>query len=124
MGKDRIKRLIAITMYDRVYNTVLPYEVIISNIYDDFYRHVGKIPIAVFFDGLIGAQAQLNGNKVDFTLDLIKEVVIDVLEVGGFEVTFTDQDWDNLKYVPHPKWDDWQILNTNKKTMFEFLNIK
>lgn len=120
MDKDRIKRLIVITMYDRVYNTILPYEAIISNIYDDFYRHVGKMPIAVFFDGLIGVQAQLNGNKVDFTLDLIKEVVIDILEVGGFEATFTDQDWDNLKYIPHPKWDGWQILNTDKKAMFEF----
>ena len=88
----------------------------LENIYTNLYRTVLKCPIEIFFLGIIERYS-----VPIITIEQIKSVVIETMELSGIEVTFADKDWDNLTIVT----ETWGThihhkLNTKKGYMVEF----
>lgn len=91
------------------------YEYLLETIYENRYRCIEKCPADTFIYGII--------NTFKFgicTLEDVKTVVREALEFGGIELTFTDEDWDNLQLIKSE--DRWQTdkLNTKKTYMSQF----
>lgn len=89
------------------------YNLNLEHIYNYRYKCIDKVPIKMFFIGLLQTSS-------DFTLDLIKEVVVESLEYSGLEVEFIDEDWDKLEVITLDNYWKTKKLNTTKSYMSEF----
>ena len=95
--------------------------------YELLYRKIYKIPVRIYFEGL------LHICKSKLSIDDIKEITREIIEDSiGIELTFTDEDWGNLKLeekeIKYTLWGKENIstireLNTNKKYMKEFFEL-
>lgn len=95
--------------------------------YDYLYRKIYKIPVRIYFEGLIDTFT------FKITVDDLKEITREIIEDStGFELTFTDKDWDDLKMEEKEEkriiWGKEDIsiikeLNTNKVYMLEFFEL-
>lgn len=109
----KVKRQIAHLLANR---TTFDYDLNLEYIYNNRYTCIDKAPIKMLFEACLTIP--------NSTIELIKEVIIEALEYGGIEQTFTDDDWDKFQLLPHPEewWAEngYTVLNTIKGYMFEF----
>lgn len=117
MTYQGIKKVIAKFMGEGFTNDdTLSYDELLKLIHENQYRLIMKVPIDMFFMGIIKRY-----KHPTISLSLIKDVVIDVLQSDGIETTFTDADWDNLEIIKGGanRWD-YDHINTKKNYMIEF----
>jgi len=91
--KEQKKEIIAKYLAD---NNINDYETNLEFLYKNAYKIFLKCPTKTFFVGML----KTFHPNLGITLEDIKEVIIDALEVSGIEVEFIDNDWDNLKIIP------------------------
>lgn len=78
------------------------YDQIISTINDDVYKCIYKVPVVTFIMGTLESFIIKDLDHANVVLNLIKEVTQDCLESSGFELTYTDRDWIDLKVINNP----------------------
>jgi hypothetical protein len=118
--KLKIAKLIA---GKTVYKEYTDYQEIIEFIYNNTYTLIFKCPIRIFILGLVDSFITKDLEHANKILTLVKEVVKDILEVSGFECTFTDEDWDNLVLIPNERqssYNKWVLPKIDKEYMSEF----
>ncbi len=99
------------------------YEQMLEAVYDNYYRSIAKVPADVFLLGNVQSFVLRDVEHANKILTAIKEVVVEALEVSGIEVTFTDEDWYNLKIVENRNptmWSPRYTLENSKSYMSEF----
>jgi hypothetical protein len=81
------------------YNIEGNYEYILNYIYENKYRLIDKVPTKIFFLGLLNRFNYKTLEEANRLLKLIKEVVVECLEISGIELSFVDIEWSNLQIV-------------------------
>ena len=119
--KFKIAKLIAGGTY---YSQHGDYQELIETIYDNRYRTIYKCPIDLYMLGILSSFIISNIEQANKILDILKEVTQDILETTGIELTFTDEDWDNLQFIPNEGWnkekEKFVLPKLNKSYMSEF----
>lgn len=100
MTKEQIKYKIAYLIVNSYVAADNPsYATLLEIGYENIYRCVSKVPITVFFNGLVEHFVKDDSTELkNKIVNIIKEVVVDMYQESGCECTFTDMDWMNLKY--------------------------
>ena len=119
------KYKIAKMMSASYYMTENPsYEHLLEVIYDNRYKTIDKVPINVFLEGLVSSFKLNSLEHANKLLSLVKEVVQEALEMSGIELTFEDEDWQNLKLVANTGWNKekhpYELPRLSKSYMSEF----
>lgn len=123
---ETLKKLIAKTIGgNSCYGNNPTYEELLVAIYNNYYRTIGKVPVNIFVLGVVQyfvIKDVVHANKI---LENLKEVVREALEISGIELTYTDNDWLDLKILENTeRWGGEYILsNNNKGYMSEFFEI-
>lgn len=104
------------------------YEQLLEAAYDNYYCCIAKVPTDVFILGNVESYILKDLDHANRILDVIKEVVTEILECNGIELTFTDEDWFNLKIVEEKttsflKPHKYLLSSANKRYMSEFFEI-
>jgi hypothetical protein len=104
------------------------YEQLLEAAYDNYYRCIAKVPTDVFILGTVHRYVLRDLEHANRILDVVKEVVTEILECNGIELTFTDEDWFNLKIVEEEKTSflrphKYILSSVNKRYMSEFFEI-
>lgn len=106
------------------YSEHADYEELIEAIYHNRYRAIDKCPTQLYFEGITESFVLKDLETANRILDVVKEVTKDILEVSGIELTFTDGNWDNIKYIENTEWNKervpFKLLKTDKGYMSEF----
>lgn len=98
--------------------TTMDYQKNLEYINENEYLCITKVPIKMLFQGVLNT---LQGS----TIQMIKEVIIEALELSGLEITPVDQDWYQLDLVVNQE-DSWHVkwniktFNTKKIYVGEF----
>ena len=104
----------------------LSYEQLLENIYDNSYRTIYKVPTQEFILGIVESFIIKDEEHANKILKIVQEVVQEALEISGFELTFRDEDWHNLKISEDTSYwkkeKPWK-LNTRKAYMSEFFEL-
>jgi hypothetical protein len=88
------------------------YQDYIEAIYENRYRTIDKCSIEVFMYGILDSFIVKDLDQANRILTYIKEVVQESLEVPGIELTYTDEDWHDLKFITNPtQWGGPYILS-------------
>jgi hypothetical protein len=96
------------------------YEKNLNHIYENQYRLILKVPIKMFFVGILNTFSP----KLNMTIQEIKEVVQESLEQSGIEIEYFDNEWENLKVEKGESnsiYERWSV-NTEKGYIWEFFN--
>ena len=121
-----IKLRVAKFVADLSIGTDIDYNILLNHIYDCKYRMIDKVPIDIYFIGIITRFVitdEVHANKL---LEVLKEVTQDVLETTGIECTFVDEDWKNLFVVEHKDYFtnqykiDRYYLSTDKESKVRY----
>lgn len=72
------------------------YEFLLECIYNNAYRTIYKVPIKDFIFGIVDCFKHETVEQQNKILKVMKEVVQEALEFSGFELTYMDNDWDEL----------------------------
>ena len=101
------------------------YEHLLSVIYENYYRTIGKVPINMFILGIIQHFVVKDVEHANRILESLKEVVTEALESCGVELTYTDNTWLELKIIENTsRWGDKYMLDYREKGyMAEFFEI-
>ncbi len=106
------------------YSEHADYEELIEAIYDNRYRSIDKCPIDLYLEGVTQSFVLKDMEHANKILNSVKKVTRDILEVSGIELTFTDNDWDNIKYIENTEWNKervpFKLSKTDKCYMSEF----
>lgn len=98
------------------------YEQLLESIYENRYRRIDKVPINIFLIGIIQSFKIKSLEHANELLKLTKEVVQEALEMSGLELTFEDNDWQDLKIVENnSKWGDKYILSIHDDTKQRYI---
>jgi hypothetical protein len=92
--KKRIALMIA-RSGDCRYDDDSTYEGLLETIHENLYRTILKVPIQMFFVGIVQSFVTKGLEHDNQVLSIIKEVVREAFEVSGIELNFTDADWEN-----------------------------
>ena len=123
---SNIKLRVAKFVADLSIGTDIDYNILLNHIYDCKYRMIDKVPIDIYFIGIITRFVitdEVHANKL---LEVLKEVTQDVLETTGIECTFVDEDWKNLFVVEHKDYFtnqykiDRYYLSTDKESKVRY----
>lgn len=120
--KLKIAKLIA---GKTTYKEYIDYQELIEFIYNNTYTLILKCPIRIFILGTVDSFIIKDLEHANKVLNLLKEVIKDIFETSGFECTFTDEDWDNLKLFPNERQSKnrWVLPKMEKEYMSEFFEI-
>ena len=124
-SEKSIKKHIAHIITGNEFNQINSYEQELEYIYNNQYVTVLKVPTTMF---ILGACARFK--KQNIALKLLKQVVVEALELSGVELTFTNESWDKLKIIPSTvkycgnKWDLFSDSERiENKYMSEFFEL-
>ena len=123
---ERLKYILANTIGDNFcYGNNPTYEQLLNAICDNYYRTIGKVPVNMFIMGIIQHFVIKDIAHANIVLVALKDVVIEALESCGVELTYTDDDWLDLKIIKNPeRWGGEYVLSINNKAyMSEFFEI-
>lgn len=96
---------------------------------ENLYRNIYKMPVKTYFEGII------DRHNINITVEDIKAITKQIIEDStGFELTFIDNEWDDLKMEEEEiKYKGWNTneekvrikrnWNTNKKYMIDFFEL-
>ena len=110
------------------YSEQANYQELIEAIYENRYRAIDKCPIDLYILGTVETFVIKDLEQANRILNVVKEVTQEILETPGIELTFTDEDWDNLKFMNNPnynpeyRWSNHSYIlpKLNKSYMSEF----
>ena len=118
-----IKLRVAKFVADLSIGADIDYNILLNHIYDCKYRMIDKVPIDIYFIGIITRFVitdEVHANKL---LEVLKEVTKDVLETTGIECTFVDEDWEDIfvtKYTSQQYNIDSYYLSTDKENKVRY----
>lgn len=123
--KFKIAELIASGTYHR---EKANYQELIEAIYNNKYKAIEKCPIDLYILGIVETFVIKDLEHVNKILNTVKKVTKEVFETTGVELTFTDEDWNNLQLIDNPNFDpkiSWNnkpyiLPKINKYYMSEF----
>ena len=121
-----IKLRVAKFVADLSIGTDIDYNILLKHIYDCKYRMIDKVPIDIYFIGIITRFVITGISHANKLLEVLKEVTKDVLETTGIECTFVDEDWKNLFVVEHKDYftnqykTDRYYLSTDKESKVRY----
>ena len=121
-----IKLRVAKFVADLSIGTDIDYNILLNHIYDCKYRMIDKVPIDIYFIGIITRFVITDISHANKLLEVLKEVTQDVLETTGIECTFVDEDWKNLFVVEHKDYFtnqykiDRYYLSTDKENKVRY----
>ncbi len=104
------------------------YEQLLEAAYNNYYRCIAKMPTDIFILGTVERYVIKDLEHANRILDLVKEVVTEIMEYSGFELTFTDGEWLELKIVEEKttsflKPHKYILSSANKRYMSEFFEV-
>jgi len=100
------------------------YEQMLEAVYENSYKTIEKVPVNVFLLGNVESFVLKDVEHANKVLDVVKQVVIEALEVSGIEVTFTDEEWFKLQITENTtRWGGKYLLNNSKGYMYEFFEL-
>ena len=86
---------------------------------NNLYNYIWKCPISIF---IVGALELKFTDGYQFDLETLKREFVELIEdLTGFELTFTDFDWDNIS-IEETRWGK-KVIGTDKSYMSEFFEI-
>ena len=121
-----IKLRVAKFVADLSIGADIDYNILLNHIYDCKYRMIDKVPIDIYFIGIITRFVITDITHANKLLEVLKEVTQDVLETTGIECTFVDEDWKNLFVVEHKDYFtnqykiDRYYLSTDKESKVRY----
>ena len=121
-----IKLRVAKFVADLSIGADIDYNILLNHIYDCKYRMIDKVPIDIYFIGIITRFVITGISHANKLLEVLKEVTQDVLETTGIECTFVDEDWKNLFVVEHKDYftnqykTDRYYLSTDKESKVRY----
>ncbi len=90
------------------------YQENLKYINENRYICIDKVPIRILLEGILEAIPESS-------IPLIKEVILEALQLNGIEQTFSDEDWNKLNLIPYMRGDyEYTTLNTDKTYCYEF----
>jgi len=123
---ETLKHIIAKTIGNNFHYGDNPtYEQLLVVISNNYYRTIDKVPVNMFVLGIVGHFVIKDVAHANRILETLKEVLREALETSGVELTYTDNDWLDLKIVENAeRWGGKYLLSTNNKAyMSEFFEI-
>ena len=121
-----IKLRVAKFVADLSIGADIDYNILLNHIYDCKYRMIDKVPIDIYFIGIVTRFVITDITHANKLLEVLKEVTQDVLETTGIECTFVDEDWKNLFVVEHKDYFtnqykiDRYYLSTDKESKVRY----
>ena len=118
-----IKLRVAKFVADLSIGTDIDYNILLNHIYDCKYRMIDKVPIDIYFIGIITRFVITDISHANKLLEVLKEVTQDVLETTGIECTFVDEDWKDIfvtKYTSKQYNIDSYYLSTDKENKVRY----
>jgi hypothetical protein len=86
---------------------------------NNLYNYIWKCPISIF---IVGALELKFTDGYQFDLETLKREFVELIEdLTGFELTFTDFDWDNIS-IEETSWGK-KVVGTSKSYMSEFFEL-
>lgn len=118
-----IKLRVAKFVADLSIGADIDYNILLNHIYDCKYRMIDKVPIDIYFIGIITRFVITDISHANKLLEVLKEVTQDVLETTGIECTFVDEDWKDIfvtKYTSQQYNIDSYYLSTDKENKVRY----
>ena len=118
-----IKLTIAKFVADLSIDTDIDYNLLLNHIYDCKYRMIDKVPIDIYFIGIVTRFVITDITHANKLLEILKEVTKDILETTGIECTFVDEDWKDIfvtKYINQQYNIDSYYLSTDKENKVKY----
>ena len=118
-----IKLRVAKFVADLSIGADIDYNILLNHIYDCKYRMIDKVPIDIYFIGIITRFVITGISHANKLLEVLKEVTQDVLETTGIECTFVDEDWKDIfvtKYTSKQYNIDSYYLSTDKENKVRY----
>ena len=118
-----IKLRVAKFVADLSIGTDIDYNILLNHIYDCKYRMIDKVPIDIYFIGIITRFVITDITHANKLLEILKEVTKDILETTGIECTFVDEDWKDIfvtKYINQQYNIDSYYLSTDKENKVRY----
>ena len=118
-----IKLRVAKFVADLSIGADIDYNILLNHIYDCKYRMIDKVPIDIYFIGIITRFVITDISHANKLLEVLKEVTQDVLETTGIECTFVDEDWKDIfvtKYTSKQYNIDSYYLSTDKENKVRY----
>jgi len=82
-------------------DTIVDYNSLLNHICNCRYRLIDKVPIDIYFIGIVTRFIIKDIIHANQLLDVLKEVTQEALETTGTECTFADKDWNDLFIVEY-----------------------
>lgn len=104
-------------------DTIVDYNSLLNHICNCRYRLIDKVPIDIYFIGIVTRFIIKDITHANQLLDVLKEVTQEALEVNGIECTFADKDWDDLFIVEYTNKQykiDSYYLSTDKENKVRY----
>ena len=120
---SNIKLRVAKFVADLSIGADIDYNILLNHIYDCKYRMIDKVPIDIYFIGIITRFVITGISHANKLLEVLKEVTQDVLETTGIECTFVDEDWKDIfvtKYTSKQYNIDSYYLSTDKENKVRY----
>ena len=120
---SNIKLTIAKFVADLSIDTDIDYNLLLNHIYDCKYRMIDKVPIDIYFIGIVTRFVITDITHANKLLEILKEVTKDILETTGIECTFVDEDWKDIfvtKYTNQQYNIDSYYLSTDKENKVRY----
>lgn len=120
---SNIKLTIAKFVADLSIDTDIDYNLLLNHIYDCKYRMIDKVPIDIYFIGIVTRFVITDITHANKLLEILKEVTKDILETTGIECTFVDEDWKDIfvtKYTSQQYNIDSYYLSTDKENKVRY----
>ena len=120
---SNIKLTIAKFVADLSIDTDIDYNLLLNHIYDCKYRMIDKVPIDIYFIGIVTRFVITDITHANKLLEILKEVTKDILETTGIECTFVDEDWKDIfvtKYTSKQYNIDSYYLSTDKENKVRY----
>ena len=118
-----IKLRVAKFVADLSIDTDIDYNLLLNHIYDCKYRMIDKVPIDIYFIGIITRFVITDISHANKLLEVLKKVTQDVLETTCIECTFIDEDSKNIfvtKYTSKQYNIDSYYLSTDKENKVRY----
>ena len=118
-----IKLRVAKFVADLSIDTDIDYNLLLNHIYDCKYRMIDKVPIDIYFIGIVTRFVITDITHANKLLEILKEVTKDILETTGIECTFVDEDWKDIfvtKYTSQQYNIDSYYLSTDKENKVRY----